>query len=83
MTKAKEKPRKKDIVVEQFVLLTDKVHLWIVRVQYLVLMRTLTELMKGLFVGCYLNIYLENSSNDNWKQRKHHVVESNGPTEPK
>ena len=83
MTEAKKKPSEKDVVIKQFVLLADKVHPWVVRIKNLVLMGTLTKLVKSLFIWSDLYINLEHSTDDNRKQCKDHVIESNRPTQPK
>ena len=83
MAKPKEKPSKEDEFAKQFILLTDKVHLGVVRVQGLLLVSTPAELIKRLFCGCNHHVNFEDSPDDHREESEDHIVEGDGPAEPK
>lgn len=82
MAKPKEKPSKKDEFAKQFILLTDKVHLGVVRVQGLLLVGAPAELIKSFLCRCNHHVYFEDSPDDYWEESEDHIVEGDGPAEP-
>lgn len=83
MTKSQEKPREKYQFAEELVLLTDEVHLWIVRIESLLLMCAFREFMEGRLWRFYEDVDIEDCPDDNWKKSEDHIVEGYWPAQPK
>lgn len=80
MEEAEDEPSEEDDFPEEFVLLADEVHLGIVRVEHLLLVDALAELVEGRFAGTHSHIHLGDGSQDDWHGREDHVVEGDRPT---
>ena len=68
---------------EYLILLTNIVHLGVIRVKNLLLVAPLTQLVEGLLGWLQLKVYLEDCPQHNWEKSENHVEKSDRPRKPK